>query len=260
MLFKLKRQFQWFLDHYRREYFIAIITVAVNYAIAIAPPWFAGYIADRIFNLDLTMESLIYFVIMLLVLTGIYYATGYLWSYYLIKAYDVTELMARQRTMLKILNQNAPFFQAQTTGSLMGRSTNDINAMAEMAGFADRVAERLEKAPTYAQNSDFFYRMATPQGKYPWAKAVVVCIQPYNQYDIPSHLLGLIGRAYLTDCRADTASPGHIVKQGDEYLQFLSVAARVGEIMAVTGRWHSSTASTRIGASSQAGLAAPVRR
>ncbi|MDY0119805.1 MAG: ABC transporter transmembrane domain-containing protein, partial [Clostridia bacterium] len=135
MLFKLKRQFQWFLDHYRREYFIAIITVAVNYAIAIAPPWFAGYIADRIFNLDLTMESLIYFVIMLLVLTGIYYATGYLWSYYLIKAYDVTELMARQRTMLKILNQNAPFFQAQTTGSLMGKSTNDINAMAEMAGF-----------------------------------------------------------------------------------------------------------------------------
>lgn len=135
MLFKLKRQFQWFLDHYRREYFIAIAMVAVNYAIAIAPPWFAGYIADRIFNLDLTMESLIYFVIMLLVLTGIFYATGYLWSYYLIKAYDVTELMARQRTMAKILNQNAPFFQAQTTGSLMGKSTNDINAMAEMAGF-----------------------------------------------------------------------------------------------------------------------------
>ncbi|NLW77985.1 MAG: epoxyqueuosine reductase [Ruminococcaceae bacterium] len=91
----------------------------------------------------------------------------------------------------------------------LGYEACGIIPVAEMAGFADRVAERLEKAPTYAQNSDFFYRMATPQGKYPWAKAVVVCIQPYNQYDIPSHLLGLIGRAYLTDCRADTASPGH---------------------------------------------------
>ena len=135
MFFKLKKQFQWFIDHYRREYLIAIVAVAINYAIAIAPPWFAGYIADRIFRLDLSMESLIIFVLLLLVLTAFYYATGYVWSYYLIKAYDVTELMGRQRTMTKILNQNAAFFQVQSTGSLMGKSTNDINAIAEMAGF-----------------------------------------------------------------------------------------------------------------------------
>ena len=135
MLIKLKKQFQWFIDWYKREYMIAIVAVSVNYIIAIAPPWFAGYLADRILNLDLTVESLVLFVVFLLALTAFSYATGYLWSYYLVKAYDVSELMARQRTVSKILRQNAPFFLSQSTGSLMGKSTNDVGAIADMTGF-----------------------------------------------------------------------------------------------------------------------------
>ncbi len=135
VLRKLKRQYSWLLERYRREYTVAIIFVAVNYLVSVMPPWFAGHAADRIFSADLSVETLLAYVAIMLAVTALAYLSGYFWSYYLIKAYDVTELMARQRTFSKLLNQNAPFFLAQSTGSLMGKSTNDVSSMAEMAGF-----------------------------------------------------------------------------------------------------------------------------
>ncbi|MFA5585952.1 MAG: ABC transporter ATP-binding protein [Saccharofermentanales bacterium] len=135
MLRKLIKQFQWLLARYHREYTVAILCIAVNYSVSVLPPWFAGHAADRIFSADLTMGTLLAYVAIMLTVTATAYLTGYIWSYRLIKAYDVTELMARQRTFSKLLNQSAPFFQAQSTGSLMGKSTNDVSSIAEMAGF-----------------------------------------------------------------------------------------------------------------------------
>ena len=135
MLKKLKKQFHWLLDKYKREYTIAIVCVAINYLVSVMPPWFAGHAADRIFSDNLTVGTLLVYVAIMLTVTALAYVSGYFWSYYLIKAYDVTELMARQRTFSKLLNQNAPFFLAQSTGSLMGKSTNDVSSIAEMAGF-----------------------------------------------------------------------------------------------------------------------------
>ncbi|HZK29133.1 MAG TPA: hypothetical protein VFD19_02830, partial [Clostridia bacterium] len=95
MLLKLKKQFQWLVDQYKREYVVSVFCISINYLIALAPPWFAGYLADRILNLDLTVESLLIFIALLLALTALFYASGFIWSYYLVKAYDVAELMAR---------------------------------------------------------------------------------------------------------------------------------------------------------------------
>ncbi len=135
MLRKLKKQFQWLIDKYSKEYLIATIMISVTYVIAIVPPWFAGFIADKIIGNELTVSSLLMYIGMLLLLTALYYVTGFIWSYYLIKAYDVSELVARQKTISKILNQNAPFFLTHSTGSLMGKSTNDVSSIGEMAGF-----------------------------------------------------------------------------------------------------------------------------
>jgi ABC-type multidrug transport system fused ATPase/permease subunit len=99
MLKNLKRQFQWLIDKYSKEYLIATVMITLSYGIAVAPPWFAGFIADRIIADELTITSLLVYVAMLLVLTALYYVTGFLWSYYLIKAFDVSELVARQKTI-----------------------------------------------------------------------------------------------------------------------------------------------------------------
>ena len=45
MLKNLKRQFQWLIDKYSKEYLIATVMITLSYGIAVAPPWFAGFIA-----------------------------------------------------------------------------------------------------------------------------------------------------------------------------------------------------------------------
>lgn len=135
MFRKLIRQYRWLLEKYKGEYALAIACVSVNYVVSVAPPWFAGHATDLIQKGQLTMSGLLFYVGLVLLVTALAYGTGYLWGYYLYKGYDVAELMARQRTASKIFNQNAPFFLAQSTGSLMGKTTNDVNTIAEMAGF-----------------------------------------------------------------------------------------------------------------------------
>ncbi|MGI6157526.1 MAG: ABC transporter ATP-binding protein [Saccharofermentanales bacterium] len=134
MLKNLKQQFQWLLDRYGRQYTMAIVFLAISDIVVVLPPWFAGYIADRIADGTLTARLLGTFIGLLFLIVAIAYTTGYLWSYHLVKAYDVAELLARKHTVAKIFNQSAPFFLKNTTGSLMGKATNDVGAIGEMAG------------------------------------------------------------------------------------------------------------------------------
>lgn len=113
---------------------MAIVFLAISDIVVVLPPWFAGYIADRIADGTLTARLLGTFIGLLFLIVAIAYTTGYLWSYHLVKAYDVAELLARKHTVAKIFNQSAPFFLKNTTGSLMGKATNDVGAIGEMAG------------------------------------------------------------------------------------------------------------------------------
>lgn len=89
----------------------------------------------------------------------------------------------------------------------LGYDALGIVPVEEMTEFAGKMDERLEKKPAYAENAGYFYKMANPLKKYPWAKAVVVCAMPYNKYDIPQHLQGRVGRCYLVDSRRKRQSP-----------------------------------------------------
>ena len=135
MLNKIIHRFRWLTSKYKVEYATALIALVLSYFFALLPPWFAGKIADGITGNTLTLSALLNDIVLLLMLTILYYITSYIWGYYLFKAYDVAELVARQRIVRKVFNQNAPFFLAQSTGSLMGKATNDVSSIAETASF-----------------------------------------------------------------------------------------------------------------------------
>ncbi|NLZ66366.1 MAG: ABC transporter ATP-binding protein [Clostridiaceae bacterium] len=135
MLSKISHQFQWLTSKYKLEYAMAITAMGLGYCFSLLPPWFAGKIADGITANVLTMSALLKDIFLLLAVTILFYITNYIWGYYLFKAYDVAELTTRQRIVRKVFNQSAPFFLAQSTGSLMGKATNDVSSIAETASF-----------------------------------------------------------------------------------------------------------------------------
>lgn len=82
--------------------------------------------------------------------------------------------------------------------------------LGDLAGFDDKLAERLARFPESAPSFANYKRsLANIRTAHPWAKAVVVCVRRYGKYRIPPHLRGLIGVFYLTDSRRDARSAGH---------------------------------------------------
>ena len=91
----------------------------------------------------------------------------------------------------------------------LGYDNCGIIAIEQMAGFADKLDERMSRFPETRKKYEGFRSFAAPQEKYPWAKAVVVCSYWYGKYNIPQSLQGRFGKYYLTDSRTNEASDGH---------------------------------------------------
>ncbi len=60
---------------------------------------------------------------------------SYVWSTLIFAGADQIRRDVRRRLMRKFLVQSPVFFEKNTTGSLMAKSTNDVNALGDFAGF-----------------------------------------------------------------------------------------------------------------------------
>ncbi|NLZ70749.1 MAG: ABC transporter ATP-binding protein [Clostridiaceae bacterium] len=135
MLGRYYRKYKWFISHYRRGYAIGIIALLLSYALYLLPPWVVGNIADGIVESTITGRELILWLIGLVAVVAANYIVAGTWEYYIFNAGDEVAKLARNRIFKKILGQSPPFFACNTTGSLMGKATNDVDGLAEFAGF-----------------------------------------------------------------------------------------------------------------------------
>ena len=121
----------------------------------------------------------------------------------------------------------------------LGYESCGIIGVDEVSDFADKLRERIEKAPG---NDDFygsFFCFANLREEFPWAKSLVVCIVKYGVYRLPEHLDGLIGKHYLTDIRSDEHCKEYKFSVAfEEYLQSLGMKVETNRMFGVTSmRW-----------------------
>ncbi|NJP39601.1 ABC transporter ATP-binding protein [Oscillospiraceae bacterium HV4-5-C5C] len=135
MLRKLKANLSWFFHIYRREYMIGITFTILNYLLVLIPPWAVGYIADRLNAGNLTLTQLFQLLSGLLVLIVLLYLDNLIWQLLIFKASDVIGRETRSRLIAKFLLQSPPFFAKNSTGSLMGKATNDVQSLSDVAGY-----------------------------------------------------------------------------------------------------------------------------
>ena len=118
----------------------------------------------------------------------------------------------------------------------------------EMAGFAEKLRERIKKAPGNEETYERFFRFATLSEDYPWAKSIVVCIVKYGIYRLPGHLEGLIGKHYLTDVRSNEGCKEYKASANFEtYLQSLGLRVETNRMFGITSmRWAAHKAGLGI--------------
>ncbi|MCM3745283.1 ABC transporter ATP-binding protein/permease [Sporosarcina luteola] len=131
VLFKLK----WFFKENRKRYTIALVLLMLANVLVILPPWLIGQAIDAIYTKTMTTHLLALFIGAMFLIMFVAYVGNFVWQYQLFGGAYVIERQLRTRLMRHFLKMTPTFYEKNKTGDLMARSTNDLRAISETAGF-----------------------------------------------------------------------------------------------------------------------------
>ena len=131
VLFKLK----WFFKENKKRYTVAVILLMFTTILVVIPPWLIGEAIDSIYTQTLTAKLLALIIGVMVLIIVVNYVSNYVWQYQLFGGAYVIERQLRGRLMRHFLKMTPTFYEKNKTGDLMARSTNDLRAISETAGF-----------------------------------------------------------------------------------------------------------------------------
>jgi ATP-binding cassette, subfamily B, multidrug efflux pump len=134
-MFDIFKKLDWFFKAQWKRYTIAILLLAFSSVLEIVPPKLIGDTIDAIYRQELTRDLLWQYSFFMVAVMVIGYVTNYIWQYQLFGGSNVLEYEVRRTLMGKFLHMAPPFYERNRTGDLMARSTNDLNAVSETAGY-----------------------------------------------------------------------------------------------------------------------------
>jgi len=131
VLWKLK----WFFKENWLRYTTAVGLLFVANILEIIPPWLIGKAIDSIAQGQLTSSLMWQYVVVLFIALVLAYLINFVWQYQLFGGAYVIERQLRSSLMGQFLKMSPTFYEKNRTGDLMARSTNDLKAISETAGF-----------------------------------------------------------------------------------------------------------------------------
>ena len=128
------KDFWWFISYYKKKYILAVIFLFLSNLVGLIPPYITGRLTDMIFEgtIGLKMFLIILGINLIIIVIKYFFAMG--WSYFTFRAANEIDFKARDNLMTKFLRQSLKFFEKNSTGSLMGKSTNDVDSISNFAG------------------------------------------------------------------------------------------------------------------------------
>ncbi|WP_067619080.1 ABC transporter ATP-binding protein [Alicyclobacillus acidiphilus] len=134
-MFQVLRKLGWFFWEHRTRYIIAVGLLLLLNFVEIAPPDIIGHAIDLMNQGSMTTRAMVELCLVMLGVTVVSYVCGFTWWYQLFGGARLLELSLRSRLMRHFLRMTPRFFEQNRTGDLMARSTNDLNAVSQTAGF-----------------------------------------------------------------------------------------------------------------------------
>ncbi|SDD13187.1 ATP-binding cassette, subfamily B [Paenibacillus sp. UNCCL117] len=134
-MFSIFNKLGWFFRQEWRRYSFAILLLVVAGILEIIPPMLVGQAIDTIALGQMSWSYIGRTVLLLAGITVVVYIISYIWGYRLFGGAFVVERLMRGRLMRHFLKMTPTFYERNRTGDLMARSTNDLQAVAQTAGF-----------------------------------------------------------------------------------------------------------------------------
>lgn len=129
------RQFKWFFEHYKKLYAIGVVFLLINYGLNMLPPRMVGRVSDAILAGQMSLPQLWRTIALMLLIILINYLACYIWGYVIYRASDDAALISHREIFARLLKQSPLFYAANSTGSIMGKATNDVSSVGEFLSF-----------------------------------------------------------------------------------------------------------------------------
>ncbi|WP_066300108.1 ABC transporter ATP-binding protein [Bacillus sp. FJAT-29937] len=134
-MFDVLGKLSWFFGQYWRQYTVAVFFLIIASVLEVVPPYLLGSIIDILTAGDMTKEILVQYILIFIVIIVGGYFLNFIWQYRLFEGAINLERVMRQKLMLQFLKMTPTFYEKNRTGDLMARATNDLNSVAQTAGF-----------------------------------------------------------------------------------------------------------------------------
>ncbi|OLS01627.1 ABC transporter ATP-binding protein [Tissierella creatinophila] len=128
------KKFWWFISYYKNKYILAFVFLALSNIVGLIPPYITGRLTDMIFEETIALNTFLIILGLDILVIVVKYFLAMGWSYFTFRAGNEIDYKIRDKLMTKILNQSMNFFEKNSTGSLMGKATNDVDSISNLAG------------------------------------------------------------------------------------------------------------------------------
>ena len=129
------KKFSWFISYYKNKFTIIVVFLILSNLVGLIPPYITGKLTDMIFEGSIALNTFLIILAINLLFIGIKYLFAMIWSYFTFRAGAEIDYKTRDNLMTKFLSQSLKFFETHSTGSLMGKSTNDVDSLNRLASF-----------------------------------------------------------------------------------------------------------------------------
>lgn len=134
-MFSVLKKLDWFFKENKKRYIVAVLLLIFANVLVVIPPWLIGKAIDAIHLQTLTSQLLTGVIGVMLLVILVSYVSNFVWEYQLFGGAYILERQLRRRLMRHFLKMTPTFYEKNKTGDLMARSTNDLRAVSETAGF-----------------------------------------------------------------------------------------------------------------------------
>ncbi|SHE43204.1 ATP-binding cassette, subfamily B [Atopostipes suicloacalis DSM 15692] len=128
------KKLSWFFKDKWKSYFIAIIALLFVAILQLIPPRIIGVVIDEIATDVITTNSLMRWLVILVLTAVAQYALRYVWRVNIWGNAQRLEKIMRNRLYKHFTEMDSEFYQKYRTGDLMAHATNDLRALRMVAG------------------------------------------------------------------------------------------------------------------------------
>lgn len=128
------KKLSWFFKQEKKHYIIGITMLILLSVLTTMVPMILGRIIDDMSLNRITVDELLIWTLILVVVAVLQYIFRYIWRTQIFGTSAKLENLLRARLFNHFTKMDSIFFQKHRTGDLMARATNDLNAIRMVAG------------------------------------------------------------------------------------------------------------------------------